>query len=168
MKKTFLILAFLGALLACKNEPKFPKIGDVSGVEGQMPLKIFSNLPFDFTCESKIDSTVVPPVDLKKVNLNSADLKDPAFVIEITSCDEVSKEDYSKYNIPEDSDAAVKGVTVDKRDIIMVVKTEKAGIAIVTRGFEGTDGYKFEPYKKYTLNAHGYKMEAQTVITSNN
>lgn len=170
MKKTFLILTLLSAMFACKNEPKGPAVIVADpNINEHATTKVFSELPFDFICETKVDSSGTETLTLKKVNIISADLKDPGFVIEIKSCEEISKDKYSEYNIPEGTDAAVKGLTIKGLDIILVVKTEKPGIAIVTRGFKDNDGeFQFGPYKKYTLNANGYKMEAQTVITSNN
>ncbi len=169
MKKTLLILALLSALIACKNDPKAPVIVADPNINEHASMKVFSDKPFDFVCETKVDTVGTKTITLKKVNIISADLKDPGFVIEIKTCEEVSKDDFSKFNIPEDTDAAVKGFTVKDVDIIMAVKTEKPGVAVVTRGFKNNDGeFNFGPYKKYTLNANGYKMEAQTIITSNN
>jgi len=168
MKNTLFVFTLMIAFIACKNEPKAPTIVADPNMNEPSRTKIFSELPFDFVCVTKIDSSSTNPITLKTVHIISADLKDPGFVIEIKTCEEISKEDYSQFNIPEETDAAVKGLTVKDQDIIMAVKTQEPGIAIVTRALKEGDEFKFGPYKKYTLNDHGYKMEAQTIITSNN
>ena len=162
MRPLLFIFTILVLLFSCQGEKS------TSSDSKPVEKKEFSKEPFELVCISRIDTTGGTKKEMRQVHLESKDLREPAFVIEITNCIYLSKEDFEEYDLPADTDHAITGKTVDQKEIVVRVFKEAPGVAITQRGFISEDGWKYDPYKKYELSGDGgYKMTAMTMITSN-
>ena len=171
MKPLSIIFCFIFILSSCKEESKVTSVPseptsaftaqDVDNYE-------FSKKPFELVCISRIDETGGEKKEMRKVHIEIEDLRDPAFIIELTSCAYLDKNSFAEYDLPEDTDNAVSGITVNGQEVVMRVYTEKPGVGVTERGFKIEGAWKYSPYKKYEIMPDGgYSMSALTVITNN-
>lgn len=170
MRRFLCIISVSVFLFSCQGEQKSTKTTStvkdpLAGIENY----VYTERPFDLVCISRIDTTGGGKRELRQVHLDSEDLQDPAFIIEIESCSYLTKEKFAEYNLPEDTHHAVVGETIKGVDIVVRVFAKKAGLAVTERGFKNNDGeWNYGPYKEYqVLPNKGYNMTALTVITDN-
>ncbi len=170
MKELLITFSLLLFLFSCKEETKTTtnSTPTTSVSTKSVTNHLFSKKPFDLVCISRIDTTGGVKRELRKVHVDSEDLKDPTFTIELASCSYLDKKDYDKYDLPENTDYAVFGQTLKQVDIVVRVYSEKPGVAITERGFKKEGKWEYSPYKKYEIMPDGgYSMTALTMITGN-
>ena len=170
MRQFFFLISVSILLFSCQGEQKKAKptarVNDpLAGIDNY----VFSKRPFDLVCISRIDTTGGGKRELRQVHLDTEDLQDPAFIIEIETCSYLTKDRHDEFDLPKNTDHAVAGKTINGVDVVLRVFTEKPGLAITERGFKNNDGdWSYSGYKQYQiLPNNGHNMTALTIITDN-